>query len=165
MIAATAPNTCAIDESGVWKEITRVARAMVRDGSLDPEKNPRVRTRLRAPSGEDRCYEVRAEPLLHAGEDPVVMLAVQRINNSAPDPEDVQDRFDLSPRQAQVALLLADRLTTKEIAARMNIKCSTARHHVEMVLMRLGVHRRQEVRDVIMAGFQDDDQLRQASSG
>ncbi len=48
----------------------------------------------------------------------------------------------LTPRQAEVALLLAERRTNKEIAAALGVSTHTARHHVEAVLAALGVRRR-----------------------
>jgi len=48
-------------------------------------------------------------------------------------------------REAQVALLMADRLTYSEIASDLRIKPNTARRYCERILRKLGVHRRQEV--------------------
>ncbi len=48
-------------------------------------------------------------------------------------------------REAQVALLMADRLTYAEIASDLRIKPNTARRYCERILRKLGVHRRQEV--------------------
>lgn len=165
MIAATAPSACAIDDQTVWSEITRVARRMMREGRLDPADRPRVRTRLRGAGGADHVYELRAEPLLHAGEEgPVMMLAVERIGDAAAGPTTLEERFGLSPRQAEVASLLAERLTSKEIAARLGISRNTVRTHVEATMQRLGVHRRQEVRQVLEAGMQRDIEPRRAES-
>jgi steroid delta-isomerase-like uncharacterized protein len=51
----------------------------------------------------------------------------------------------LTPREAQVALLMAERFTHTEIAEQLRIKPNTARRHCERVLMKLGVSRRQDV--------------------
>ncbi len=59
--------------------------------------------------------------------------------------DEVVRRFGLTPRQAEVALLLADRCTSKEIARKLSLSTSTARHHVEAVMLRLGVHSRRDV--------------------
>lgn len=55
----------------------------------------------------------------------------------------------LTPREAQVALLMADRLTHNEIAAALKIKPNTARRHCEKVLLKLGVSRRQDVAQAV----------------
>jgi DNA-binding CsgD family transcriptional regulator len=62
-----------------------------------------------------------------------------------PSRETVCDRFYLTPRQAEVALLLAGRHTNKEIADALSISPSTARHHVQAVLEALGTSSRRDV--------------------
>jgi DNA-binding CsgD family transcriptional regulator len=54
-------------------------------------------------------------------------------------------RYRLTPTQARVATLLADRLTNAEIAQELRVKPSTARRHTEAVLFRLGVSSRFQV--------------------
>jgi DNA-binding CsgD family transcriptional regulator len=61
------------------------------------------------------------------------------------DAASVRDRFGLSARQAEVAMLMASRRTHKEIARALGIRPNTARRHCEQVLARLGVHSRDEV--------------------
>lgn len=56
----------------------------------------------------------------------------------------VQQRFGLSPRQAEVALLLAQGHTTAEIARMLELTTHTVRHHAEQVLHRLNVRTRQQ---------------------
>lgn len=51
----------------------------------------------------------------------------------------------LTTREAQVALLMADRLSHSEIAKELAITPNTARRHCEKVLQKLGVSRRQDV--------------------
>ncbi|HEX6307513.1 MAG TPA: ester cyclase [Longimicrobiales bacterium] len=51
----------------------------------------------------------------------------------------------LTPREAQVSLLMADRFTHVEIAGQLRITPNTARRHCERVLNKLGVPRRQDV--------------------
>ncbi|HEY0672530.1 MAG TPA: ester cyclase [Longimicrobiales bacterium] len=51
----------------------------------------------------------------------------------------------LTAREAQVALLMAERLTHTEIATELKIKPNTARRHCEKVLLKLGISRRQDV--------------------
>jgi DNA-binding CsgD family transcriptional regulator len=57
----------------------------------------------------------------------------------------IRERFGLSARQAEVAVLMARRRTYKEIAHALGIRPNTARRHCEQVLARLGVHSRDEV--------------------
>jgi steroid delta-isomerase-like uncharacterized protein len=51
----------------------------------------------------------------------------------------------LTRREAQVALLMAERYSHTEIAEQLAIKPNTARRHCERVLAKLGLHRRQDV--------------------
>lgn len=59
--------------------------------------------------------------------------------------EELRQHAGLTAREAQVALLMAERLTYIEIATELKIKPNTARRHSEKVLMKLGVSRRQAV--------------------
>ena len=57
----------------------------------------------------------------------------------------LRTRYRLTPTQARVATLLADRLTNAEIATALCIQPSTARRHTEAVLLRIGVSSRFKV--------------------
>lgn len=65
------------------------------------------------------------------------------------DAASIRERFGLSARQAQVAMLMAHRRTYKEIARTLGIRPNTARRHCEQVLARLGVHSRDEVEGLL----------------
>ena len=51
--------------------------------------------------------------------------------------------------EARVALLLAERLSNREIATVLDVTEHTARRHTEKVLRKLGLHRRGAVRDAV----------------
>jgi non-specific serine/threonine protein kinase len=51
----------------------------------------------------------------------------------------------LTKRQAEIAELVADGLTSKEIAERLTISLRTAESHVEAIRTRLGFHTRAEI--------------------
>lgn len=59
--------------------------------------------------------------------------------------EELRQQARLTAREAQVALLMAERLTHVEIAAELTIQPNTARRHCEKVLLKLGVSKRQDV--------------------
>lgn len=59
--------------------------------------------------------------------------------------DELRSQAGLTEREAQVALLMAERFTYKEIAAHLMISPNTARRHCEKVLFKLGVHQRQDV--------------------
>ena len=80
---------------------------------------------------------------LAAGYRPLLVVAVTAPPppREAPSMGAVAERFGLTPRQAEVAVLLAERYSNKEIAAALSVSVHTARHHVEAVLDRVGVPR------------------------
>jgi DNA-binding CsgD family transcriptional regulator len=57
----------------------------------------------------------------------------------------LRQKYRLTPTQARVATLLADRLTNAEIAVELSVRPNTARRHTEAVLFRLGVSSRFKV--------------------
>jgi len=59
--------------------------------------------------------------------------------------DELCERTGLTIREAEVALMMADRFNFREIAERLRIRPNTARRHCERVLSKLGVHRRQDV--------------------
>lgn len=63
--------------------------------------------------------------------------------------DELRQHAGLTPREAQVALLMAERLTHTEIATQLKVKPNTARRHCEQVLLKLGVHHRQDVAQAI----------------
>lgn len=82
----------------------------------------------------------------------VLVVVTQEARRDAPaDAAELRQRFRLTPRQAEVALLLANRRTNKEIARELGIARHTARRHTEAVLRKLGVHDRNDVHRVLVA--------------
>ncbi|MFN0181323.1 MAG: ester cyclase [Gemmatimonadales bacterium] len=59
--------------------------------------------------------------------------------------DELREHAGLTQREAQVALLMAERFSHPEIATQLGIKPNTARRHCERVLSKLGVRRRQDV--------------------
>ncbi len=72
------------------------------------------------------------------------------------DPQEIEsmlsERFELTPRQASVARLVADGLTNEEIAQALGISRFTARNHVEQVLEKLDVSSRARVAALVHGG-------------
>lgn len=94
-------------------------------------------------------YRVRATALGEGrfGPDPVALVLVESTPAAAawPSEAELRERFGLTRQEARVALLLAERRTTAEIAAALYISPHTARHHAEHVLGKLGVASRNDV--------------------
>lgn len=66
-----------------------------------------------------------------------------------PSAEEIVERHGLTPRQAEVALLLANGASSKSIAKGLGIRLNTARRHCQAVLRRLGLDRRGDVAEAI----------------
>ncbi len=96
-----------------------------------------------------------------AGREGAVLVTVEAAEAAPADPaaaEALRGRFGLTRQQARVALLLAARRSTAEIARALCISPHTVRRHVEQVLERLDVRSRLDVAEVI-GGAQDDGVL------
>ena len=85
-------------------------------------------------------YELVALP--QGSSDERVLLLVTRTRLHLPGPRQLMARYALTARQAQVALLLAEGLTDKQVAARLGVSVNTARRHAEGLLRKLGVKTR-----------------------
>lgn len=69
-----------------------------------------------------------------------------------PDPAVIARYHGLTARQAEVALLMAEKTSTKRIAAELGIAYNTARRHCNAVLRRLGIHSRGDVEAALANG-------------
>lgn len=69
------------------------------------------------------------------------LIAIER-TQWLPTPAQVCARTELTPRQAEVALLLAEGMTDKAIAERLQISPHTARRHTERTLAKLNLSSR-----------------------
>ena len=89
---------------------------------------------------------VRIRPIFldDSGTPAWVAISVERRAARRLTAENVQHRFGLSPRQAEVALLMAQGQTTAEMSRTLNLTTHTVRHHAEQVLRRLNVRSRQQ---------------------
>jgi DNA-binding NarL/FixJ family response regulator len=95
-----------------------------------------------------RRYRVRASLLRgQFNEHPnrLVMVSVERTDSPLPSQAHLIERFNMTAREADVAILLARGTRNSGVAADLRISPHTARHHTENVLTKLGVHSRAEV--------------------
>jgi DNA-binding NarL/FixJ family response regulator len=63
---------------------------------------------------------------------------------AAPAVSTLQQHFGMTPREVEVALLLAEGCSNSTVAQRLGISPHTARHHTQRVLVKLGVRSRAE---------------------
>ena len=82
------------------------------------------RTRLGSLTFDHQHYAVDGAPMAPAGPDPVERL---------------------TPRELEIALLIASGYCSKVIARRLGISAHTVRAHIERVFAKLDVHKRAEL--------------------
>lgn len=91
------------------------------------------------------------------GQEPVVLFTTEPLTPHRATPrEALRMRFLVTPREAEVAELIAAGLSTKEIADRLGISIHTARRHSEHLFSKLGLRRRAEVAALIARLGQND---------
>ena len=100
------------------------------------------------------AYRLRATRLGAAvtGHRDAVAVTLERRAPSArllPSEQELEECWGLTPQQARVALLLAERKTNAEIAEALTVSPHTARHHTEAVLAKLGLRDRRDVAALI----------------
>lgn len=77
--------------------------------------------------------------------DACVLIASEVPERRPLSDEKLRERYMLTTREVEVARLLADGLSTRELSAALRVSSHTARHHTENVLRKLRVRRRGEV--------------------
>jgi DNA-binding CsgD family transcriptional regulator len=80
-----------------------------------------------------------------AGPDPAAVVIAEDQRACVPDVRTLSGLYGLTPRQAEVAQLLARGASNNEIADRLGISPHTARHHAQTILEKVGTHSRKAV--------------------
>lgn len=78
-----------------------------------------------------------------AGE-PSILIQLESLRR-VPQPETIEERYGLTPREAAVALLLAEGYSDKAVAKELDISWHTARTHAKRVLGKLEISSRAEI--------------------
>jgi DNA-binding CsgD family transcriptional regulator len=73
-----------------------------------------------------------------------IIISVARLTPMPPTLEELQGRWELSPQEARVALLLSQGYSNARVAAELRLSRTTARHYTEAVFLKLRVHSRTE---------------------
>jgi DNA-binding CsgD family transcriptional regulator len=99
-------------------------------------------------------FKIRASLLAAnaVGTDSAIMITVDKVGLELLGDLELRERYDLTRREAETARLVAKGYTNERLAARLGISVPTARHHVEAVLLKLGIHSRGEVASAIAGG-------------
>jgi DNA-binding NarL/FixJ family response regulator len=94
--------------------------------------------------GECSIEPIYADPSLNNGS-PLVIVRLGTPSGPPVAPQFLEARFGLTPRQAEVAVLLVRGATAKKIAAQLGIRYRTARNHIQSTLSALGVSSKAEI--------------------
>lgn len=81
-----------------------------------------------------------------------VMVSVRAAIPPLPETRQLAERYGLTARQAETALLLARGMTNREIADRLGVSEHTARHHAQRVLEKVGTGTRKALAVRLLAG-------------
>jgi DNA-binding CsgD family transcriptional regulator len=82
----------------------------------------------------------------------VFMVCVERLTPEQPSSDALRERFRLTKKETEVALLMASGKTDAEIATALCISVHTARHHSEQVRIKLDIRTRAQVGPRILEG-------------
>jgi DNA-binding NarL/FixJ family response regulator len=81
-----------------------------------------------------------------------IIICVAQLTPSPPSLESLQERWELTPQEGRVALLLAQGHSNARIASELQLGATTTRHYTEAVFLKLGVHSRAEAARRILVG-------------
>lgn len=137
-----------VQERRLWANVRQVAEAVV--GSADA---PAGFVRRELPLGEGQVDVYARVPEGVGGSQTTVVVVVAPSSPPAPSSAQLRRSFGLTPREAEVALLLAARRSNKEIAQKLSIAPKTAWRHTERVLSKLNTSSRREVGQVMRSAL------------
>lgn len=129
---------------GLWDDVAELAEAV-----MTSPRAPDGFVRRKMPIG-DMNADVYAGMAGRDGSQPAtIVVVVAAARQAAPPRAELSRKFGLTPREAQVALLLAARRSNKEIADDLSIAQKTAARHTESVLAKLNTSSRRDVARVL----------------
>lgn len=108
------------------------------------ERRAQFEATARAGLGDERFAQCRRRGAAMSIPE-MVRFALEEEAPGVPEADEFADTALLSPRELEVARLVADGLTNKEIAARMVVSPRTVEGHVVRILRKLGMTRRHQV--------------------
>lgn len=107
------------------------------------ERTAMTTTTVRTPDAVYVLTATRSNALLGTG--PVICVAFRRRLAAPLTNDELRARYGLTARECEVARLVGQGLSNREMAERLSVSFFTARNHVERVLGKLGVGNRARV--------------------
>jgi DNA-binding CsgD family transcriptional regulator len=128
----------------VRAEATRVVREILRGPMLIGPSSPQPRRGQSAVYTGYAHYRISATLLddQSARESVLAVALVDKVEGRAANARGLTERFSLTDREIEIAQLLRNGLSSREIAANLGISVNTARRHIERILLKLDVHNR-----------------------
>lgn len=84
-------------------------------------------------------YQTRLLEGVNAPEGATIAIVLERNSRRNENARRICDRYKLTPREREALMLLAEGLTSKEIAQRMDISAHTVKGFVHLIMLKLGV--------------------------
>jgi DNA-binding CsgD family transcriptional regulator len=81
-----------------------------------------------------------------------VVVEVEKTTPTLPVEPELQERFGLTPREAEVALLLARGASNEEAGEALGISPHTVRTHAQRLFRKLGIHSRKALALRLLGG-------------
>jgi len=137
------PDRAVVEQAAV-RLACHLTPRLVRQGHRNHDGPPRPRVEVRTVLG---TYSLSgfstAAGLL--GDGPAVVISFERSAPGEMCDAALRERFGLSPREVQIARLIATGLSNRAVAERLGLSPHTVRHHGERVFDKLGVRARADI--------------------
>jgi DNA-binding CsgD family transcriptional regulator len=143
----------------VWDEVKELAQAVLTSAG-PPEGFILRKLPMEHPSAE--VYAGVAQDRRTAPT--TVVVVVSATEHDRPSRRELRRRFGLTAREVDVALLLAERCSNKEIARQLSIAHRTAGKHTENVMAKLNTSSRRDVARILRSRARKAGGARYASS-
>ncbi len=135
------------NDNSLWDSLAELAEAVMTSGP------PAGFVRRKLPVGGRRAHAYAGLASTAAGRPATLVVVIAPGHDPQANRRALRTQFGLTPREAEVALLLADRRSNREIAEALHIADKTARRHTERILSKLNAPSRRAVAAVV-AGVQ-----------
>jgi DNA-binding CsgD family transcriptional regulator len=132
---------CDPERDKVRAEVAHVIRGLLSHSlrGLGTWGTRRTATEFRSSVGH---YRISATFLDQPSRDSLLAIALVEKIESRVDTRALADRFSLTQREIELALVMRNGLSTRQIAAELGISINTVRRHIERILLKLDVHTR-----------------------
>jgi DNA-binding CsgD family transcriptional regulator len=139
-------------ERELGEAVAQLSRRLRQILPLDGERPILLRREIGVCQSNYRLRGVLLTSEVMHGLAPGILIEVERVGNGQMRLQDLQPRFGLTQREAEVACLVARGLSDREVASRLSISLRTAEHHTARVLHKFGVASRAALAALLMLG-------------